>query len=356
MSSQEGPPTVTEAALAEYEKTGGVKAYDSASGRWKYFSNEAMGLLLKSRESPYEDEEEWQKLEVGDLSEGNNQEGLWQKKRFIFGRENGTQQIEERVTAKSTDHEYFDSQDRDLQGKVKKESELILILEDGQRIKLNDLLPPGISFRPHLNEEASRANRKYLDRDGKLPIPLAEYKGNNEQYHERGGKLLANGEEIVYGNLGQKGGLMWLFHEIGHAWDRYHNPHIEKGINRNLFQLIKVYSEQQPEDQESLPVDDSKVKIIRDLLDDKAKPLVVEKEVLARIVQEGVDSERGPSAFALNLCRGLKKEGVDVEPGTKVKELDESIKQALVGYQTGELDTFYYSEEDREKMKDYSYV
>ncbi|MBU0471027.1 MAG: hypothetical protein KKF65_00255, partial [Nanoarchaeota archaeon] len=283
------------------------------------------------------------------------QESSWQKKKIVFERENGTQKIEERVTAESTDHEYFSSQDRDTQGKVKKESELILILEDGQRIRLNNLLPPEFSLRPYLNEEAHPVNQRHLDRFGKLPIPLKEYQGNDKQSQESDGKILGSSKKIIYGDLRRKGGLFWLLHEVGHAWDQHDDP-TNNELESNLYQLLQRLKEQQPEGHHAPSVDDSQVQLNQDCYDTESQPLVVKKDVLVRIVQEGIDSERGATVFALNLASILEKEGIDIDPGMSGDEIYESIESALAGYQHDVLETYYHTPEDLEKMKDHSFV
>ncbi len=352
-SRQELDPNVVIKVLKEAERDP-ISPYNNTE-RWGSLAKEALEQLPSELRPESSLDANWEDIPHSNMVEGKDEGGFFQIKRFKIKIENSNLFLEERVKASSYEKESLDSQDFTKLKQVKKASELIVRSEDGKEIKINDILPPGHSLRPSLNEATNEVENRILARRGKNQILLTNYEGAKREELDDGFKVLKRTKEIFYGDLSHPGQILKLLHEIGHAWDYYSKPEPEtRVLEVNIAQLRDIYNKLQLEDGAKIQVDEGTVCIKRDMFNEAGSPLIIDKKLLEKILREIIDAERGPSAFALHIISSLRKQGLNLEPNMKLANFREALGNALKSYQSS-LERIYYSSEDKEKMKNVTF-
>jgi hypothetical protein len=246
-----------------------------------------------------------------------------------------------------------------------------LVITDFQssaRIDLGHLLPERHMFVPSklLNLQKEYDEEKNKIKNKFYPVNLKEYTGakNSEDafYH------FGNFENVYYGDIVKKGGMLALFHEIAHAWQQVYQGKYEKGDFDNFYLDSVVLLDMLEKNQ--LNLKDGKInqekynsnqKFILDTLKEKGveidinnfifdgqelekgsliltsydgKRYVVRCKIFADILSSYEKCERDAWAHALLMLKFLRKKGIDLEPEMKNStDIKEYIEPCLDSYQ-----------------------
>jgi hypothetical protein len=202
--------------------------------------------------------------------------------------------------------------------------ELFLILEDGERLRLNDYLPQGIDFKGSPQDKFSFGTQQLEHPSGET-IEIARVSFDSELI------------DSVQGRLG-------LLHEIGHAIDYAENG--DEAIElRYILRKIKsdiINSVEFGWMDESDEKKDYFLKEFKEKWRNAARKYTETEGLrfrymdLIEALKELVRSERAAWSNGLNLYRKIKSErNIDLLEGANVLEVFDTVDRALTTYEQG---------------------
>jgi hypothetical protein len=220
------------------------------------------------------------------------------------------------------------------------------------------------SFELKFNEEGEIYSKVHQ-------VDLKNYEGTNKSGSEF--ICFPNAALITYGNLSEKAGLMSLFHEIAHSWNRAYKR--EKYEQRDfdefylnaigLFEMIEERMEKKKNGEIAKDEFDTELNVINQAFKESGiyydiknfeysgegakegdiifinprkngKKYLAKCDILKNILTDYEKSERNAWAHALLMLRLLRKKGIDLEPDlTTLEDYNKVIETNLKSYQNG---------------------